>query len=177
MRLVLVVGVLMAAQAFAQSLPGQQVSQVVLLRAEDGAKSITLPPPPPAVTAAQLPDDPFASLHRRIVTMQLQLLEFHRVSLAGPLALTIIGGSAFVIGISLMLLSVGVGYGAFIVGLVMLIGSALPLLAGLPWLIGSVSANAKVDQEAVRLRTELRQLGDLRAQRIEPLEGVALAVF
>lgn len=177
MRLVLVVGVLMATQALAQTLPGQQVSRVVLLGAEEGLKSLAMPPPPPSVPLAQLAEDPFASLHRHMLSMQLQHLELHRVSLAGPLTITIIGGSAFVIGGALMLLSLSTGYTAAIIGLVMFIGSALPLIVGIPWLIATVISNNKINQEVLKVRAELKRYGDLSTQRIAPNEGAVLASF
>ncbi len=166
----------MSTQALAQALPGTQVSRVVLLLAEEGAQSLALPPPPPAASSTQVSEDPFAALHRHMLSMQLQLMELHRVPLGGPLSLTIIGGSALVLGGALLLLSAAIGFFAAI-GAVMVIGSLLPLLVGIPWLISNVGANHKLDLEMEKVRTELRRSGDLSAQRFEPSEGALLAQF
>lgn len=166
----------MSTQALAQSLPGTQVSRVVLLLAEERAQSLALPPPPPATPSTQVSEDPFAPFHRRMLSMQLQLMELHRAPLGGPLSLTIIGGSALVLGGAMLLLSAAIGFVA-VIGVVMVLGSLLPLLVGIPWLISNVGANNKLDLEMDKVRTELRRFGDLSAQRFEPSEGALLAQF
>ena len=166
MRSFLVVGVLMATSALAQSLPGQQVSKLVLLA--DEAKAVTLPPPPPAILNIQ-PEDPFAPVYRRMVLMQMQLLEFQRVSIAGPLTLTLIGGTAALIGVTMLAMG-SVSYGFFIVGLVALSGSSLPLLVGIPWLVGTLNTNARISREIERVKHQPPGRPDL-------LDGAVLGTF
>lgn len=170
MRFFLVAFVLSATPVLAQSLPGQQASRLVLLAGEPGAKAV-IPPPPPSVQNLQ-PEDPFTPIYRRMVSMQLQLLEFQRVSLAAPLTLTLFGGTAAVVGLGMILLGIG-NYGFFIVGLIMLGGSSLPLLIGVPWLVSTMNTNARITREIEKVNREQRQLN----RPIDPVDGAVLGTF
>lgn len=172
MRFFIVAFVLSAAPCLAQSLPGQQASKLVLLAGESGDPGVktALPPPPPAIRLEPA-GDPFAPIYQRMVTNQLQLLEVVKVSLAGPLTITLIGGTGLVVGITSLALG-ALSYSFFIVGLIVLAGSALPLLIGLPWLIGSMNTNARITVEIDKLKREQRQL-DSRPMR----DGAVLGTF
>lgn len=171
MRFFLVAFVLSATPVLAQSLPGQQASRLVLLAGEPGAKAQVMPPPPPSVQNTQ-PEDPFTPIYRRMVSMQLQLLEFQRVSIAAPLTLTLFGGTAAIVGLGMVLIGVA-SYGFFIVGLVMLGGSSLPLLIGIPWLVSTMNMNARITREIEKVNREQRQL----SRPIDPVDGAVLGTF
>jgi hypothetical protein len=173
MRFFLLAVVVVATPVLAQALPGQQASRLVLLAGEEAPKAIVgLPPPPPAVQNT-LTEDPFTPIYRRMVSLQLQLLDFQRVSLAGPLAVTLFGGTAALAGV-VMLLMGAASYGFFIVGLVVLGGSSLPLLIGLPWLVGTLNTNARISREIEKIKREQRAL---MSRPIEPLDGAVLGTF
>jgi len=176
MRLFLVAFVLTATPVLAQSLPGQQASRLVLLAGEEGTKSLAMPPPPPQALVSE-PADPFTAVYRRMAGMQIQLLEVQRVSLAGPLTVTMFGGTALTAGFSLLLLSTTAGYTAFIVGFVMMIASSLPLIIGVGWLIGNLVVNGKISREIEKVQRERRSLGNVSSRPIEPMTGPLLAVF
>lgn len=170
MRFFLVAFVLSATPVLAQSLPGHQASRLVLLAGEPGTKAV-IPPPPPSVQNLQ-PEDPFTPIYRRMVSMQLQLLEFQRVSLAAPLTLTLFGGTAVVVGLGMLLLGIS-NYGFFIVGLIMMGGSSLPLLIGVPWLVSTMNMNARITREIEKVNREQRQL----SRPIDPADGAVLGTF
>lgn len=168
MRVLLLLVVVAAAPVFAQSLPGQQASRLVLL-AQESAPSLALPPLPPPVNPLNAPtEDPFAPVYRRMFTLQIRLLELQRVSIAGPLAVTLVGGTALLTGGVLLFF----GYAGFVIGLVMMACSALPLLIGIPWLVANMSTNSMLNKEIAKLKLEVRQLGALTQPN-----GALLAVF
>jgi hypothetical protein len=175
MRLLLAAFLLTTAPALAQSLPGQQSSKLVLLAGEEGAKQLAIPPPPPATAQSFVPEDPFAPIYKRLVSMQLQLMELQRVSLAGPIAVTLFGGTGLAVGITM--LAVGfASYGFFIVGLIVLGVSALPLLIGIPWLVGATSTNARITRAIEKLKRE-QQTGQVSSRTSAPLSSAVLATF
>lgn len=162
MRLVLLLVVVGAPVAFA--LPGEQVSKITL-GAEEAAKTLTLPPPPlqplaPSMLGATSTD---TALRMRLVAMELRLLRFQRNDLVGPMFLTILGGTGVLGGLTAFAMSGVSGYGAFIVGLVMLMVSGGPLLIGLPWLLVAIARNATIDRELTKLEAEYTMLGGVSA--------------
>lgn len=164
MRLVLLLVVVGAPVAFA--LPGEQVSKITL-GAEEAAKTLTAPPPPlplqplaPSMLGAASSD---TALRMRLVAMELRLLRFQRNDLVGPMFLTILGGTGVLGGLTAFAMSGVSGYGAFIVGLVMLMVSGGPLLIGLPWLLVAIARNATIDRELTKLEAEYTMLGGVSA--------------
>jgi hypothetical protein len=88
----------------------------------------------------------------------VRLLNTMRPSLAAPLTVTIIGGVAALVGLSSLLLGVGGGYTFVIIGIVMLIGSAAPLLIGGIWLGVVVAQNTSITRQISKLEEEQRAL-------------------
>ena len=174
MRFLLLAFVLSATPVLAQSLPGQQASRLVLLAGEEGAKALTIPQPPPSMQNLQPGEDPFAPVYRRMVSIQLQLLEFQRSSIAAPLAVTLFGGTAVIVAITMLLFG-ATNYGFFIVGLIVLVGSSLPLLIGIPWLVSTLNANARITREIDKVKREQRQL--ISNRPLEPIDGAVLQTF
>ena len=161
MRLVLVVAVVVAGSSFAQSLPGTQASRLVLTA--DPKAEISLPPPPQA-SAGYL--DPNFMLLQRVMSLEVRLLEMQKMSIAAPLTITLFGGTGALLGALSLLAGIGAGYGFFIVGLVALSVSALPLLIGIPWLVAATSTNERVDREIAQLKSE-------RLRMVQPMSDAA----
>jgi hypothetical protein len=150
---------LVAASSFAHGLlPGEQASRLTL-GAEDPAKTFVLPPLPPSSMGGPTLVDPNAAVHLRLVAMEIRLLNTLRPSIAAPLAVTIIGGTAAVVGISSLLLGIGGGYTFAIIGIVLLIGSAAPLLIGGIWLGVVMAQNTSITKQIEKLEEERRALG------------------
>lgn len=182
MRFFLLAFLVSATPVLAQSLPGQQASRLVLLAGEagqtgqagqGGPKVLALPPPPPPTPNMQLGEDPFAPVYRRLSSMQLQLLEFQRVSIAAPMTVMLFGVTGAAVGVTMLVIG-AVSYGFFIVGLIVLGVSSLPLLIGIPWLVGTTSTNARVTREIEKVKREQRQLGN---RPIESADGAVLGTF
>jgi hypothetical protein len=158
MRTLALITVLVAAPSFAQGLlPGEQLSRLTL-GAEDPAKTLVLPPLPPSALGGPALVDPNLAVHLRLVAMEIRLLNTMRPSLAAPLTVTIIGGVAALVGLSSLLLGVGGGYTFVIIGIVMLIGSAAPLLIGGIWLGVVVAQNTSITRQISKLEEEQRAL-------------------
>lgn len=181
MRLVLLLVVVGSSAAFA--LPGDQVSKITL-GAEEATKSLSVPPPPvqplpPSMLGASA--DPLGTaLRMRLLAMEIRMLRFSRNDLVGPLFLTLLGGTGVLVGVSLFALSASLGYGAFIVGLVVLMISGGPLLIGLPWLIVALGRNASIDRELQKLETEFTMLGGhvgTTSAREAPQPGALVATW
>lgn len=100
-----------------------------------------------------------AALRMRLLAMEIRMLRFSKNDLVAPIFLSVLGGTGVLVGLSLFAMTGSLGYGAFIVGLVVLMISGAPLLIGIPWLIVALGRNAAIDRELVKLETEFTMLG------------------
>lgn len=130
---------------------GNRICQAGVCTESAGLAASTLTPLPPPMPAA---NTGLASLQLRMITNQIQLLLFQRLSLAGPLFATIFGGLGVLVGGVMM----PFGYTALIVGIMVASGSALPLAIGLVWLFVNIGYNRRIDQAVEKLRDEQRAL-------------------
>lgn len=149
---------LLAAPSLAQSLlPGEQATRLSL-GAEDPARAFVLPPLPSSSMGGPTMVDPSLAVHLRLVAMEIRLLNAMRPNIAAPLVLTIIGGSAAVIGATSLLAGLSGGYAFVVIGLVALIGSAAPLIIGGIWLIVAMTQNGNLTRQIQKLEEEQRSL-------------------
>lgn len=146
MRWFLLVTLLVTPSAFARSgsISGTQVSKLTL-GVDEGV--VPLPLPPPSIN--------LTGLSVRLIDHQIQLLEFSRGSFAGPIASLAFGGAALVAGAVMLPLAAGIPF----VALMLMGGSALPLLIGVVWLVGNIGFNADIDRAIKKLRDERSALG------------------
>ncbi|PZR14028.1 MAG: hypothetical protein DI536_11985 [Archangium gephyra] len=85
-----------------------------------------------------------------MIDHQIQLLDFSRASLAGPLTTLVIAATALVAGAVML----PFGYGFLIVGLMVMGGSVLPMGIGFVWLASNLSHNASIDRSIKKLRSD-----------------------
>lgn len=105
--------------------------------------AVPLPPPQPSLSGGLLSSE-------LLIRHQIQLLEFNRLSLAGPLFVTIFGAVGFTAG-GVML---PVFYYTLYAGFIVIGAAALPLAIGLVWLFVNIGYNHRIDLAIRKLREE-----------------------
>lgn len=159
------------ADEFAQ-LPGTQPSRVTL---SGDAATPSVPPPPQTFAPVGSPDAN-VTLSRRFLEFELRMLDLQRPSLGAPLAVTLLGGTAAVVGLSSLALASSGAYAFYVVGLVMLMGSAPFLLVGGIWLAVAVSANNRITKQVEAVEAERKALVQPSARRDESVSSASVQV-
>lgn len=145
MKLLLLVTMLAGSTAMA-ALPGTQVSKLTLGADELAAPPIALPPMADRGSDA-------------VLAAQVELLKLQAVSLAGPVFTVAISGTTFIVGAGVFFISAFGGSFAFVVGLMMMGGAAIPLAAGIVWWLTNAAHNSKVESAVRRFEDERKSLG------------------
>jgi hypothetical protein len=192
MKLAITVGVLVVAgiaRAEVTILPGEQVSRLTLLadgcsRDTDckGARicqantCVDGPAGMAPSSLAPLPPTPSVSSNQDVLTQmavyQIQMLQFQKLSLAGPIFTLVIGGAGLIVGAVMLPFA----YYLLAVALVIMANAALPLAIGLTWLLVNIGYNVRIDA-AIRNIRNSHHLSSYEAAAPEGAPALTLARF
>lgn len=147
MRCLVLLVVLVAPVAFAGSLSGTHASKLTL-RAEPEFVPTPMPSSSVNLTSATV----------RLIDHQLQLLDFQKSSLVGPVFTLAVGGAMVLTGAVMMLVGINLAGAVALIGFTVLVGAALPLAIGITWLVVNLGFNERIAGAMEKLRDERKSL-------------------